>query len=115
MRTLTRILLASSGAAIGLAPAVAAAQNDVTPHLPNVLLLIDTSGSMEQLMIPDPSDPTGLTPMTPESAHAPAGAQCTARQSAAADQRKRGGMACPQGRDSDGDGGADTDCRERVG
>ncbi len=79
MRTLTRILLASSGAALaGLAPAVAAAQNDVTPHLPNVLLLIDTSGSMEQLLQPDlMADPTGQTPMTPESPNAPMGAACT--------------------------------------
>jgi len=79
MRTLTRILLASSGAAIaGLAPSIAAAQNDVTPHLPNVLLLIDTSGSMEFLLQPDPTDPTGQTPMLPESPHAASlNAACT--------------------------------------
>lgn len=54
MRTLTRILLATSGAALaGLAPAVAGAQNDVTPHLPNVMLLLDTSGSMEFMISPD--------------------------------------------------------------
>ncbi len=77
MRTLTRILLASGGAALaGLAPRGAAAQADLSPHLPNVLLLLDTSGSMEYLIPPDPNDPSGVALMTPESPHAPAGAQC---------------------------------------
>jgi type IV pilus assembly protein PilY1 len=62
MRTLNTILRTSLSAGAALAalaaaaavtvgaPAVAQAQNDVTPHLPNVLLLVDTSGSMEYLM-----------------------------------------------------------------
>jgi type IV pilus assembly protein PilY1 len=48
MRTLTRILLASSGAALAvLSTTPARAQADLHPQLPNVLLLIDNSGSME--------------------------------------------------------------------
>jgi type IV pilus assembly protein PilY1 len=67
MRTLTRILLAScSGALAGLAPAVARAQNDISPHLPNVLLLLDSSGSMEYLV-----DTVGGVPVTPETSGNP--------------------------------------------
>ncbi len=76
MRTLTRILLASGGAALAglawLTPRVAAAQNDVTPHLPNVLLLVDTSGSMEYLITPSPVD--GVTPLLPGDPLAPGSA-----------------------------------------
>src|SRR5258708_956422 len=42
--TLTAILLASL-----LAPTTAHAQSDVAPALPNVLILLDTSGSMERM------------------------------------------------------------------
>lgn len=53
MRTLTRILLASSGAALAvLSTTPVAAQVDIHPQLPNVLLLIDNSGSMEYLIEP---------------------------------------------------------------
>ncbi len=58
MRTLNRILLASGGAALAvLSVTPAHAQKDIQPQLPNVLLLIDNSGSMEYLM-----DPTGKLP-----------------------------------------------------
>src|SRR5690242_5661522 len=71
MRTLRRILLVSSGAAVvGLGSTHASAQNDVTPHLPNVLLLIDTSGSMEMMVPPDPTDATGVRLMTPAQGQA---------------------------------------------
>ena len=62
MRTLTRILLASSGAAFAVLSATPAfAQKDIQPSLPNVLLLIDNSGSMEFLIKPPgklPGDPS---------------------------------------------------------
>src|ERR1700689_5080618 len=73
MRTLPRILLASSAAALpGFPSAPAAAQNDITPHLPNVLLLVDTSGSMEYLIDPSPVD--GVTPLLPGDPLAPGSA-----------------------------------------
>src|SRR5262245_24684474 len=79
MRNLTRILLASSGAALaGPPPGVAGGQKDTTPQLPNVLLLVDTSGSMEYLIPPDPTDATGVKLMLPGSANAPAGSACNA-------------------------------------
>lgn len=53
MRTLTRILLVSGGVTLaGLGASPALAQQDLSPKLPNVLLLIDNSGSMEYLMKP---------------------------------------------------------------
>src|SRR4051812_39080301 len=61
MRTLTRVLLASSGVATtSLLSVLAYGQADINPRLPNVLLLVDTSGSMEYLIPPDPSDNTGV-------------------------------------------------------
>lgn len=50
MRTLHPLLVASGAALALLAPALARAQLDVNPPLPNVLLLIDTSGSMENMI-----------------------------------------------------------------
>src|SRR4051812_42997777 len=82
MRTLARILLVSTGAAaLGLSPGVARAQSDVHPRLPNVLLLVDTSGSMEYLIPPDPTDPTGVKLMLPGNTNAP-GSACTGVQGA---------------------------------
>ncbi|UQA55031.1 PilC/PilY family type IV pilus protein [Polyangium aurulentum] len=50
MRTLSRVLSASAAASSALLFAsLAHAQIDVNPPLPNVLLLIDTSGSMENM------------------------------------------------------------------
>ena len=74
---LTRILLASSGAAlVALTPALAGAQSDITTVLPNVLLLLDSSGSMEYLI---QTGTDGVTEITPESTDANAlGAACTA-------------------------------------
>lgn len=58
MRTIQRILLALAAAALpGLAASPALAQKDIQPKLPNVLLLVDNSGSMEYLM-----DPAGKLP-----------------------------------------------------
>ncbi len=72
MRTLTRILLASGGAALtGLVASPALAQKDISPQLPNVLLLVDTSGSMEYLIPTDPTDPTGTKLMLPGNVNAP--------------------------------------------
>lgn len=77
MRTLTKMLLVSSGAAaVGFTPGLARAQADTHLRLPNVLLLVDTSGSMEYLVPPNPSDPTGTAPMLPGDANAP-GSTCT--------------------------------------
>src|SRR5262245_3393276 len=51
MRTFHRILLAKSAAALAFAASSPArADLDVDPPLPNILLLIDTSGSMEYLL-----------------------------------------------------------------
>jgi type IV pilus assembly protein PilY1 len=73
---LTRILLASAAAAaVGLSPALAAAQNDITEVLPNVLLLLDTSGSMEYLIH---TGTDGVSEILPESSDANAAtAACT--------------------------------------
>jgi type IV pilus assembly protein PilY1 len=77
MRTLTKILLVTGGAsAVGLTTGIAGAQNDVTPHLPNVLLLLDTSGSMENVVPPDPSDPLKARLVIPGASGAPAGSAC---------------------------------------
>ena len=75
MRTLTRLLIAASGASlVGLGPRVAWAQAiDVNPPLPNVLLLINTSGSMEYLI---PSPTSGNTLVLPGSASPPDGSAC---------------------------------------
>lgn len=43
-----RALLGGSIAAVLLAPSASRAQSDVTPALPNVLILLDSSGSMER-------------------------------------------------------------------
>src|ERR1700756_4443531 len=78
MRTSRKVLLAAGRAAVALAalsPAAALAQNDVSPRLPDVLLLLDTSGSMDYLIQPNPND--GISPMTPEDPAAPAGAKCS--------------------------------------
>lgn len=49
MRTLSKLLLtAAPGAAVWLLSSSALAQLDLAPPLPNVLLLMDTSGSMER-------------------------------------------------------------------
>src|SRR4051812_10216096 len=51
MRTPHRVLLAVGAAAVAFAaPKPARADLDVDPPLPNVLLLVDTSGSMEYLL-----------------------------------------------------------------
>lgn len=53
MRTLNKVLLASGSALLsGLIAGPALAQKDISPKLPNVLLLVDNSGSMEYLMKP---------------------------------------------------------------
>jgi type IV pilus assembly protein PilY1 len=74
----------STGAAFaGLSPCLARAQSDVHPRLPNVLLLVDNSGSMEYLIPPDPSDPTGVKLMLPGNSNsAAAGSACTGVQGA---------------------------------
>ena len=69
MRTLSRMLLVASGATVlGFGPTLAWAQAplDTNPPPPNVLLLIDTSGSMDY-MISNPADPTGATPLEPST------------------------------------------------
>jgi type IV pilus assembly protein PilY1 len=55
MRTLKRVLLTASTAALALSAwtGSARAQLDIDPPLPNVLLMIDTSGTMEYLIKPD--------------------------------------------------------------
>jgi type IV pilus assembly protein PilY1 len=55
MRTRKQALLAlaAAAAALTLAERPARAQLDIDPPLPNVLLLVDTSGSMEYLVAPD--------------------------------------------------------------
>ncbi len=50
MRTLPKLLLASGAALLGALPSSARAQLDINPPVPNVLLLIDTSGSMENMI-----------------------------------------------------------------
>jgi type IV pilus assembly protein PilY1 len=50
MRTFSHFLLVSSFFGVAVAPSVAAAQKDIDPPVPNVLLLIDTSGSMENMV-----------------------------------------------------------------
>ncbi|MGZ3448261.1 MAG: hypothetical protein ACXVEF_01610 [Polyangiales bacterium] len=54
--TYSKALVAAVLGACGLAPSVAHAQTDVTPPLPNVMILLDTSGSMERH--PDGTLPT---------------------------------------------------------
>jgi type IV pilus assembly protein PilY1 len=62
MRRFSRVLLAALSAALpALSASRALAQKDVQPKLPNVLLLVDNSGSMEYLMEPAgklPGDPS---------------------------------------------------------
>ena len=55
MRTLKRVLLTGSAATLALSAwsGSARAQLDIDPPLPNVLLMIDTSGTMEYLIRPD--------------------------------------------------------------
>ena len=76
MRTRTRILALCGAGLACLLPRGARAQQDVTPRIPNVLLMVDTSGSMEYVIPPDPTDPTGVKLVTPESPNAPAGSEC---------------------------------------
>lgn len=77
MRTLKRILLTVSTAALafGAWPRSARAQIDIDPPLPNVLLLVDTSGTMEYLIKPDPF--TGAT-VLPGNANFP-GSACDSK------------------------------------
>ncbi len=66
MRTLSKILLGSGAASVALfATAAARAQIDLQPPLPNVLLLVDTSGSMERTVAGN--DPVCGSPAPPES------------------------------------------------
>ena len=61
MRTRTALRTILTSAALGtlsLVPQTTWAQLDTNPPLPNVLLLVDTSGSMEYMVSPDVS--TGL-------------------------------------------------------
>ncbi|MEO7094290.1 MAG: hypothetical protein ABI175_13625, partial [Polyangiales bacterium] len=60
----TRLVGLASAASIFVVATSASAQTDVTPPLPNVLILLDTSGSMERM--PDGSLPKkdDGTPMT---------------------------------------------------
>ncbi|MCC6528555.1 MAG: hypothetical protein IT373_38265 [Polyangiaceae bacterium] len=60
MRTLSKILTVSTALGASLAAPSALAQQDINPPLPNVLLLVDTSGSMEYM--PDGSLPANCTP-----------------------------------------------------
>lgn len=63
MRTRDKILLTTAGTlTAGLCSTPALAQKDIEPKLPNVLLLIDNSGSMEHLM-----EPTGKLPGDPSA------------------------------------------------
>ncbi|HSN97472.1 MAG TPA: hypothetical protein VLS89_04205, partial [Candidatus Nanopelagicales bacterium] len=64
MRNLGKLFLAASTlAALWLHAAEAAAQNDLEPPLPNVLLLVDTSGSMERTVAGgEPTCTVGVTP-----------------------------------------------------
>ena len=56
--TLRGWLVGGLVAAVLLAPAASFAQSDVTPPLPNVLILLDTSGSMDRrLPVPRCSRP----------------------------------------------------------
>ncbi len=60
--TALKIIAALGGSALVLAPSYARAQSDVTPPLPNILILLDTSGSMERK--PDGTLPTVATNAT---------------------------------------------------
>jgi type IV pilus assembly protein PilY1 len=64
MRTLKRVLLTASTAALALSAwsGSARAQLDIDPPLPNVLLMIDTSGTMEYLVTPDPVTGANVLP-----------------------------------------------------
>ncbi len=69
MRTLKRVLLTGSAAALafGAWSGTAQAQLDIDPPLPNVLLLVDTSGTMEYLIKPDASGANVLPGAVPGS------------------------------------------------
>jgi type IV pilus assembly protein PilY1 len=68
MRTPLKILLLTAAAtAIAAAPRSARAQADVDPPLPNVLLLVDNSGSMEYLVAPDAAGKNQLPGSVPGS------------------------------------------------
>ncbi|KYF55019.1 hypothetical protein BE04_27595 [Sorangium cellulosum] len=69
MRNLTKVLVTmGSAAAVGLVAARARAQAmDVEPPLPNVLLLVDTSGSMEKTVAGGEPDCNPLTPPASEA------------------------------------------------
>jgi type IV pilus assembly protein PilY1 len=49
-RRALRAALAAAGAAAALSPGLAGADLDISPPLPNVMLLVDTSGSMERMI-----------------------------------------------------------------
>lgn len=71
MRTPLKLLLrlgaAAAAVAVTLTPATASAQFDVDPPLPNVLLLVDNSGSMEYLVEPSASGKNQLPGSVPGS------------------------------------------------
>lgn len=64
MRTLKRVLLTGSAAALALGgwSGSARAQLDIDPPLPNVLLLVDSSGTMEYLIKPHPVTGANVLP-----------------------------------------------------
>jgi type IV pilus assembly protein PilY1 len=66
MRTLKRVLVTGSAATLALSAwtGSARAQLDIDPPLPNVLLMIDTSGTMEYLIRPDAAG-NNVLPGTP--------------------------------------------------
>lgn len=69
MRTLSKILLGTCAASLAsLAAGAAHAQLDLQPVLPNVLLLIDTSGSMERTVAGAEPTCNPSSPAPPESA-----------------------------------------------
>src|SRR5215204_3502527 len=68
MRTPVKILLAAAATALAAEPRLAYAQADVNPPLPNVLLLVDNSGSMEYLIAPDAAGKNQLPGSVPGSA-----------------------------------------------
>lgn len=69
MRTRTKALtLAAVAAVIGASPRAAWAQADTNPPLPNALLLVDTSGSMEYLISPNGAGAPQLPVCNPANA-----------------------------------------------
>jgi type IV pilus assembly protein PilY1 len=84
MRTLNRVLLTGSAAtlAFGAWSGSARAQFDIDPPLPNVLLLVDTSGTMEYLIKPDATTGANILP------GGVAGSECDPTKPAATQQNR---------------------------